>query len=187
MDKIANLSSNDRRELFQETAARKGINPAIVEKDFWVCWVLKQLFFDPQLRNHLIFKGGTSLSKVFGLIERFSEDIDLVLDWRLLGFGTGLQDPYEDQPSRTQQDLFNKTVNQRAGDYIFDTLGPRLSHTFRSCPGITVAPDPLAPHAPDSYSTHNPLPHPPTPPATGSPQYTATPSTNAHPPAPENS
>jgi len=64
------------------------MNPAIVEKDFWVCWILKHLFAKPALKGQMVFKGGTSLSKVFGLIERFSEDIDLILDWRLLGYGT---------------------------------------------------------------------------------------------------
>jgi predicted nucleotidyltransferase component of viral defense system len=58
----------------------------VVEKDFWVCWILKRLFADPHLKEQMVFKGGTSLSKVYGLVDRFSEDIDLVLDWRLLGY-----------------------------------------------------------------------------------------------------
>jgi len=86
MDKIAAGPASDRRDLFQESASRLGMNPAIVEKDFWVCWILKLLFAEPALKNQMVFKGGTSLSKVFGLIDRFSEDIDLVLDWRLLGY-----------------------------------------------------------------------------------------------------
>jgi predicted nucleotidyltransferase component of viral defense system len=51
------------------------MNPAIVEKDFWVCWILKHLFAEPALKGQMVFKGGTSVSKVFGLIDRFSEDI----------------------------------------------------------------------------------------------------------------
>jgi predicted nucleotidyltransferase component of viral defense system len=77
MDRIAAGPSSDRRDLFRESASRLGMNPAIVEKDFWVCWILKLLFEEPALKNQMVFKGGTSLSKVFGLIERFSEDIDL--------------------------------------------------------------------------------------------------------------
>jgi hypothetical protein len=88
MDRIAAGSATDRRDLFGESASRLGMNPAIVEKDFWVCWILKHLFAEPALKEQMVFKGGTSLSKVFGLIERFSEDIDLILDWRLLGYGT---------------------------------------------------------------------------------------------------
>jgi hypothetical protein len=80
MDKIAAGPASDRRDLFRESASRLGMNPAIVEKDFWVCWILKLLFAEPALKNQTVFKGGTSLSKVFGLIDRFSEDVDLVLD-----------------------------------------------------------------------------------------------------------
>lgn len=138
MDKVAAFSIENRRQLFQETAARRGMVPAIVEKDFWVCWVLKQIFSHPQLQPHIVFKGGTSLAKVFGLIERFSEDIDLILDWRLLGYGPGQLDPYQDQPSRTQQDRFNEEFNRRAAPYLAETLGPQLDQQFRRCPGVTA-------------------------------------------------
>lgn len=57
--------------------ARRGLSPVIVEKDYWVCVALNALFGEPQ-RVNLIFKGGTSLSKGYGLIERFSEDGRLV-------------------------------------------------------------------------------------------------------------
>jgi predicted nucleotidyltransferase component of viral defense system len=89
MDKVAALGDRERSQLFEETAARRSIHPAIIEKDFWVCWVLKKVFGCDELANHVIFKGGTSLSKVHGLIDRFSEDIDLVLNWELLGYGKG--------------------------------------------------------------------------------------------------
>jgi Nucleotidyl transferase AbiEii toxin, Type IV TA system len=102
MDRIAAGSASDRRDLFSESASRLGMNPAIVEKDFWVCWILKHLFAEPSLKEQMIFKGGTSLSKVFGLIDRFSEDIDLILDWRLLGYGQeGVTIPIK--PSRRRQ------------------------------------------------------------------------------------
>lgn len=55
MDKVANLSNQERNELFQQTAARRGLHPAIAEKDFWVCWALMKLF-GSQLANHLVFK-----------------------------------------------------------------------------------------------------------------------------------
>lgn len=58
--------------------------PAVIEKDFWVTRTLGLLFQDEQLARILMFKGGTSLSKVYGVIERFSEDIDLILDWNVL-------------------------------------------------------------------------------------------------------
>ena len=84
MDNIARLSAQELRELFTETASSMGLTPAIVEKDFWGCWVLDRLFAST-LREKLLFKGGTSLSKVFNLIERFSEDVDLVLDIHEIG------------------------------------------------------------------------------------------------------
>jgi predicted nucleotidyltransferase component of viral defense system len=73
MDRVASLSQAERNELFSETAARRNMTPAIAEKDFWVTWTLDKLFSHPELSKILMFKGGTSLSKVFGLIERFSD------------------------------------------------------------------------------------------------------------------
>lgn len=65
-------------EYFIEAGTRKGLLPVILEKDFWVCWMLGLIFESP-FADHVVFKGGTSLSKVFGVIDRFSEDIDLSL------------------------------------------------------------------------------------------------------------
>ncbi len=64
-----------------------GLQAVSVEKDFWVCWTLRELFTLPGIAEHLTFKGGTSLSKAWKLIQRFSEDIDLVVDKEVLGFG----------------------------------------------------------------------------------------------------
>jgi len=94
MNQVAALTNKQREELFSETAIARGIHPAIIEKDFWVCWVLKKLFASEQLAGQLVFKGGTSLSKVHRLIDRFSKDIDLVLNWKLLGYGKDGQDPW---------------------------------------------------------------------------------------------
>lgn len=63
-----------------------GTNAAIIEKDFWVCLTLDYLFHICKWKQAFAFKGGTSLSKVYGLIDRFSEDIDLILDWRTVGY-----------------------------------------------------------------------------------------------------
>jgi predicted nucleotidyltransferase component of viral defense system len=76
---VGKAPPKDREALFNETAAKKGISPEIVEKDFWVCWALLQVSRLTDLPR-LIFKGGTSLSKAFGIIKRFSEDIDLVIN-----------------------------------------------------------------------------------------------------------
>lgn len=70
---------SDQRTFIQEAAAKRGIDPVVIEKDFWVCFVLGKLF-SSDYGDHITFKGGTALSKVYRLIDRFSEDIDLTLD-----------------------------------------------------------------------------------------------------------
>lgn len=122
MDKVARLSTTERSELFSETAAEMNTTPAVVEKDFWVTWVLNRLFQQPELARLLMFKGGTSLSKVYRLIERFSEDIDLILDWRVLSG----EDPLA-QRSKTQQARLNKAIDDEAQRYIGGELLPRVS------------------------------------------------------------
>jgi predicted nucleotidyltransferase component of viral defense system len=77
---IIAASEPDRRDIFQTTANRLGTAIQNVEKDFWVCWTLDALFNGlPKDGPRLLFKGGTSLSKAFGLIPRFSEDIDITV------------------------------------------------------------------------------------------------------------
>src|SRR5580693_1843839 len=72
------LPTGERRLYIDQAAARRNLSPVVLEKDFWVCWMLG-ILFQSQFAGSLVFKGGTSLSKVFGVIERFSEDIDLSL------------------------------------------------------------------------------------------------------------
>ena len=80
MYNIAKASEQDRRVLFRNTAQQTGLHEAIIEKDFWVCLTLDHLFHHSPWKAAFTFKGGTSLSKCYGLIQRFSEDIDLILD-----------------------------------------------------------------------------------------------------------
>src|SRR5438105_13956416 len=94
------MTATDRADVFAETAERKVLAEAIIEKDFWVCWTLKQLFSIEALVGRLLFKGGTSLSKIFHAINRFSEDIDLAVDYAALGF-TGSRDPRQENISKS--------------------------------------------------------------------------------------
>jgi hypothetical protein len=121
MDNGVKLSSEDRTELMRETARRIGLSPEAVEKDFWVVWVLGRLFESDLLADKIIFKGGTSLSKVFGLIRRFSEDIDLILDWNLVV----TEEPTLPR-SNTKQDKFNKAVPELSQQYIKQTFLPEV-------------------------------------------------------------
>ncbi len=75
MDQFAHLPASDRAAAFKEADAGGLANAVIIEKDFWVCWTLRRLY-GMEGAPQLLFKGGTSLSKCFRLIERFSEDID---------------------------------------------------------------------------------------------------------------
>ena len=93
MHDVVRMPHMKLKELFSLTAEQMAMPPGIVEKDFWVVCTLDYLFARSPWRTQLAFKGGTSLSKAYGLIKRFSEDIDLILDWRLLGYG--LREPWE--------------------------------------------------------------------------------------------
>lgn len=78
-DTLLAADAGARRDLFLATAQRIGTSGQNIEKDFWVCWTLDALFNQLPGGPRLLFKGGTSLSKGFGLIERFSEDIDVTV------------------------------------------------------------------------------------------------------------
>lgn len=150
MENIVKLSADERKDIFQEAAYRKGIPPAIMEKDFWVCWVLRKIFADEYLSKIMLFKGGTSLSKVFKVIERFSEDIDLILDWRLLTES----DPLAPM-SGTKQAEMNSAIDESASAFISGELRERISAVLS--PACSVEEDKKDPHIlqvtyPESFS-----------------------------------
>ena len=101
MDAYLRMNARDRRLACLAVADAKRLQAASVDKDFWVCWTLREVFNLPHIGKHLTFKGGTSLSKAWGLIERFSEDIDIVVDKDILGF-TGDASP-DKAPSNKQR------------------------------------------------------------------------------------
>lgn len=83
--KYIDLTDIEQREVVQRVQAETGLNQQIIEKDWWVTTVLRALFSLPYA-DHLSFKGGTSLSKCWNLISRFSEDADIAIDREFLGF-----------------------------------------------------------------------------------------------------
>ena len=137
MNKIANLPKQQRSELFSETATLMKTTNAIVEKDFWVVWTLNKIFSDDRLNKILMFKGGTSLSKVFNLIGRFSEDIDLILDWRLIS----KVNPLSEQESKNKQVKFNEQINENAKVFIKDQLLPIFSQILSPLCTCSIAED----------------------------------------------
>lgn len=127
-EEIARASTTDRKVLFADVHQQLGqkIPVSMIEKDFWVCYVLERIFADGDLSKMLRFKGGTSLSKAHGIIERFSEDVDLILDWtRFLDLG----DPNAER-SKTKQCAFNELMNATAGQYVSGELRVRLQSVF---------------------------------------------------------
>ncbi len=128
MNKFALLPAADRSAVLQETATRMGVgSPAIVEKDFWVCWTLGQIFTADALPGPL-FKGGTSLSKVYGIIARFSEDVDIVLDRHALGF-EGENDPINVGGANQRRRLLEKlaaTCSKTVQGSVRETLEDRF-------------------------------------------------------------
>lgn len=85
MNTFLDLDASQRRSAIAITAENRSITPMSIEKDYMVCSALKVLFTLPDATKYITFKGGTSLSKAYGLIERFSEDVDLVVDRELIG------------------------------------------------------------------------------------------------------
>lgn len=120
---LANLPKNELEAILQEVSSAKGLSKAIIEKDLWVCTVLDYLFTKSPWRGYLAFKGGTSLSKAYNLIERFSEDIDLILDWRVIGYGK--TEPLEER-SANQQDKLNKEILAKTSEFLQTTFIPKI-------------------------------------------------------------
>lgn len=90
--------------------------------------MIDHLFNDCKYKNAFVFKGGTSLSKSYHVIERFSEDIDLILDWRkIIDEATN---PWEES-SKIKQDLFNKQINSEAAKFYRNELAPKLNDEIK--------------------------------------------------------
>lgn len=118
----------ERRALaFTQTAARMAVSSVMVEKDFWVSWLLGLLFADPALAPHLVFKGGTSLSKVYGVIDRFSEDIDLSMSPTLVGADEPV---FAALKSRTRRDAALAKMQAQCGEQTRNVLMPRIEQTI---------------------------------------------------------
>ncbi len=147
MDEFARLPSEERRQYFDEAATRRGLLPQIIEKDFWVCWTLRRLFSLDEFRKHLTFKGGTTLSKVYGVIERFSEDVDVAIEREFLGFG-GENEPEKGGSGKERERRLDRlwqvcraTVAERLQPQLRDAIAVALGDIN----GWKVSLDPTAP------------------------------------------
>ena len=130
------LLPQDERELFFRAAIDiKNMPFEIIEKDYWVVWVLKRLFSLEKMKPYLTFKGGTSLSKVYGLIDRFSEDIDLSIEREFFGFG----EPHnpENAPSKKKQNAIIDNLSKACSNYVQTEMLASLKETFAAELGTT--------------------------------------------------
>lgn len=134
------LPSDERREILEVAASKSGRPPHLLEKDVWVVCALAALF-DSDLGEHLVFKGGTSLSKVYRAIQRFSEDVDLTYDIR--AFAPDLVgDVAEPLPAtRSEEQRWTKSIRKRLPIWVSETALPIIAaHLLETgAPGIAEA------------------------------------------------
>ena len=129
MPEFFTLPRDDQREALLAAAARSGRPPHLLEKDVWVVWALQHLFAGPHAR-HLVFKGGTSLSKAYGVIRRFSEDVDLTYDIRAIAPDLIAQAESPWPTSRSQEKKWSKEIRQRLAAIVKERLAPELAEAL---------------------------------------------------------
>lgn len=123
------LPERDQQDVFEAAANRLDTLPSYVEKDLWVCVVLDALYNGlPDGHPKLLFKGGTSLSKAFGLIDRFSEDIDLVVHRDGLDFDGDRDPTIEGTISNKRRKRLFEELNTACSDYIREDLRLTLAN-----------------------------------------------------------
>ncbi|MBC8175403.1 MAG: nucleotidyl transferase AbiEii/AbiGii toxin family protein [Candidatus Marinimicrobia bacterium] len=128
MNSIAKLPIKDRRYIFTKTATHIENISIITEKDFWVVWAMKHIFGLDEISDHFIFRGGTSLSKAHSIIERFSEDVDLGVNYKHFGF-TGERDPINAK-SKSQRIKLIKQFRREVRHYLENDFKDILTESF---------------------------------------------------------
>jgi hypothetical protein len=121
------LTEQNKQNIFREVAIGINLPPAAIEKDWWVVRTL-EVVFNSSIAAHTVFKGGTSLSKAWNLINRFSEDIDLALDRRFLGF---------DKADAVMNGAQVRKLREASGKFIKERYFPELQELFHTA-GLQV-------------------------------------------------
>jgi hypothetical protein len=126
LPKFLNLAHEKRAQIYSTVGAELGLTPEILEKDVWVCWALDALFkIDDKVK--LAFKGGTSLSKAYDAINRFSEDLDVTIDYASLDPSIDPFDPGLGTKERRRQ---SDAMIERANRYVREVVEPHFRKLF---------------------------------------------------------
>ncbi len=131
MTKYFDLSPNEQSELIEGIRLETGVSPQIIEKDIWLSFVLQQVFTAPD-RKPMAFKGGTSLSKVYSIIQRFSEDVDITIDYRSLGCDIPIADLQS--YSGNGRKRLSETLKAQVTEYTSDVIRPHLASQIAALP-----------------------------------------------------
>ncbi|WP_341485630.1 nucleotidyl transferase AbiEii/AbiGii toxin family protein [Thioclava sp. GXIMD4215] len=126
VEAFLNLAATDRFDVLGVAADRLERPAHLLEKDVWVVWAL-QVLFASAVKDHLVFKGGTSLSKAYGVIQRFSEDVDLTYDIRAL-----VPDLLEGRPdalpaTSSEERRWSRRVREILPHWVSDTVQPIIA------------------------------------------------------------
>jgi len=124
-DEFLKIPTDEQLRTINALSARQGKPATILEKDIWVCWTLKTLFEMPNKKN-MAFKGGTSLSKAYNIIKRFSEDVDVTIDYR--DFVTEVS-PSE---SRTSIDKKSEKLKEFLRSYSNELVKPYFENAVKT-------------------------------------------------------
>lgn len=130
------IDNETQVEILQYYSNKLSMRDTILEKDIWLCWVLDVIFNIPN-RHPMAFKGGTSLSKVFSAINRFSEDVDITLDYRFFD----ISHSFDPKMSKTKAKLFSQQLKECVKKYRDTTIVPALELALKDLPqscNITV-------------------------------------------------
>ena len=129
MAEFFQLTTAERLDALNAIADISGLPPHLLEKDIWVVWSLHQLFTGPYA-EHLVFKGGTSLSKAYGVIRRFSEDVDLTYDIRAIA-GDLVGDSDVPLPAtKSQEKKWSKEIRTRLSDWVATEIVLRIKQAL---------------------------------------------------------
>jgi len=132
MNKFLLLSEDDKQAYFGVAADNLNVMPQLIEKDFWVCWILKILFSLPVSGRHLTFKGGTSLSKCYNIINRFSEDVDVSIERSFFVSAESIEPEKEQsgKENRRRLDRLRKICQKKISEVIIPELKEKINRSL---------------------------------------------------------